>query len=388
MSTDWFRGVAMIDHHAHGLNLSDLDRERFEDLMTDGHNPPPKGCSAFQSPLGLAIRRYCPPVLDLEPWADAEVYLERRAELGAERTSRRFLEKANLRCVLVDSGHPPSMVVSIDEMRRISPVPVHEVIRIEYVAEELIQKGVSAGGYADTLASELGERAKACIAFKSIVAYRCTFMIDTSAPTRKEVECAAGEWLREIEKSGKIRLTHPVLVRYGLWVAAELCRQEGLPLHIHVGLGDADIHMAACDPTHFTNFFRCLETWDVPIILLHNYPFLREAGWLAGVFQNIYFDLSVVTHFSGASTERVMATALEYAPFYKLMYASDAIFLAEVYYLASVMFRRALKANLKDWISRDLLTLPDAQDIVGLVTEKNAERVYSRLQPNVQRMPI
>jgi predicted TIM-barrel fold metal-dependent hydrolase len=40
---------------------------------------------------------------------------------------------------------------------------------------------------------------------------------------------------------------------------------------------------------------------------------LREAGWLAGVFQNIYFDLSVVTHFSGASTERVMATALEYA---------------------------------------------------------------------------
>lgn len=45
-------------------------------------------------------------------------------------------------------------------------------------------------------------------------------------------------------------------------------------------------------------------------------------------------------------------------------------------------------ANLDDWISRDLLTLPDAQDIVGLVTEKNAERVYSRLQPNVQRMPI
>ena len=83
-----------------------------------------------------------------------------------------------------------------------------------------------------------------------------------------------------------------------------------------------------------------------------------------------------------------MATAFEYAPFYKVMYASDAIFLAEVYYLASVMFRRALQANLDDWISRDLLTLPDAEDIVDLVTEKNAERVYSRLQPHVQRMPI
>ena len=49
--------------------------------------------------------------------------------------------------------------------------------------------------------------------------------------------------------------------------------------------GDPDIYMHACDPTHFTDFLRAMEAWRVPCALLHNYPFQREAAWLAEIFR-------------------------------------------------------------------------------------------------------
>ena len=43
----------------------------------------PAGTSEFQKPLGLVIRRFCAPVLDLEPLSGGEAYVARRLELGA-----------------------------------------------------------------------------------------------------------------------------------------------------------------------------------------------------------------------------------------------------------------------------------------------------------------
>ena len=41
------------------------------------------GTTFFDSMLGLAVRRWCAPVLGLEPHASAEDYLTRRQQLGA-----------------------------------------------------------------------------------------------------------------------------------------------------------------------------------------------------------------------------------------------------------------------------------------------------------------
>lgn len=75
----------LVDHHCHGILLDDLDRTAFEGLMNEAAAPSPLGTTLFDSMLGLAVRRYCAPVLDLEPLAPAEEYLARRAELGGRR---------------------------------------------------------------------------------------------------------------------------------------------------------------------------------------------------------------------------------------------------------------------------------------------------------------
>ena len=47
---------------------------------------------------------------------------------------------------------------------------------------------------------------------------------------------------------------------------------------------------------------RCVERFrDTPFVLLHCYPFVREAGWLAHVYGNVWFDLSLtIPHVSRA----------------------------------------------------------------------------------------
>ena len=60
-----------------------LDRAGFETLITEAPGPRPPGTTMFDSQLGFAIRRWCAPVLDLEPSAPADSYL--RAPRRARR---------------------------------------------------------------------------------------------------------------------------------------------------------------------------------------------------------------------------------------------------------------------------------------------------------------
>jgi hypothetical protein len=56
----------------------DLDRPSFEGFINEGFDPAPAGTSHFDSPVGLAIRRWCAPVLELQPLPSPEAYLARR----------------------------------------------------------------------------------------------------------------------------------------------------------------------------------------------------------------------------------------------------------------------------------------------------------------------
>ena len=63
--------LALVDHHAHPALGSSLPRAVFEKLITESDRPAPAGTTQFDSQLGFAIRRWCAPVLGLEPSAPA-----------------------------------------------------------------------------------------------------------------------------------------------------------------------------------------------------------------------------------------------------------------------------------------------------------------------------
>jgi predicted TIM-barrel fold metal-dependent hydrolase len=362
----------LIDHHCHGVRHGPLDRDGFLGLLSESFRPAAAGTTHFDKPLGLAVRKHCAPLLDLAPLAAAEDYIARRLELGEAEVGRRLLRACGLDGLIVDTGHNPGELTAPAALGTLAGAPAWEVARIEAVAEDVVTAGVTADIYARRFGEALEQRARAAVGLKSIVAYRATFAIEQTAPSAAEVVRAAGEWL-----AAGGRLTHPVLLRHGLFVAAELCQGRRMPLQLHVGIGDPDVLMHACDPTVFTPFLRATEAMEVPVTLLHNYPFIREAGWLAEVFSNVYLDVGVVLAYVGPAAERVLRQALELAPFGKHLYSSDAYGLPELHYLGAVQFRIALGRVLGDWIADGFCTRADAVRIADWVCGGNARRIYA-----------
>src|SRR5919199_4573075 len=106
----------LIDHHCHGLVREDLDRPAFEAMMNEANRPSPLGTSLFDSMLGLAVRRWCAPVLDLEPLVPADDYLARRRQLGADEVNRRLVVEAGIGTFLVDTGLTPERLTTPEQL--------------------------------------------------------------------------------------------------------------------------------------------------------------------------------------------------------------------------------------------------------------------------------
>ncbi|MFF0157016.1 amidohydrolase family protein [Streptomyces sp. NPDC005263] len=359
--------VRLVDHHCHGVATDDLDRPAFESLLTEGEPWP--GISPFDSPVGVAVRRHCAPLLDLPRHAPADEYLARRAELGALEVNRRFLTAAGTGVFCVDTGHTPIPLSTPRQVAEAADATAYEVVRLESVAESVAAGGVEPDGYADAFraAAEAAVRRPGVVAVKSVAAYRTGFDLDPVRPSAAAVTEAARRWLAD---GG--RLADPVLVRQLLWTAVDL----GLPLQLHTGFGDADIRLHRVDPTHLTDWLH-LTTGTIPVLLLHCWPYQRQAAYLSAVFEQVYLDVGLTLHHVGPARARaILAEALEITPFRKLLYSSDAYGVAEFYHLGALAFRQGLAGLLQDRVDADELSLPDALRIAAWAGADNAHQVY------------
>ncbi|TQJ57014.1 amidohydrolase [Streptomyces sp. NBC_00080] len=363
--------LELVDHHCHGVVTDPLDRPGFEALLTEGDRWP--GHSAFDTPAGVAVRRHCAPLLDLERHAPADVYLARRAELGPREVNRRFLAAARTRVFCVDTGFAPHRITTPAELAAAAaaggPAVAHEVVRLESVAEAVATRGVEADGYADAFRAAALDavRRPGVVAVKSVAAYRTGFDLDPARPPDAEVTRAARRWL-----AGGGRLADPVLVRHLLWTAVDL----GLPLQLHTGFGDNDIRLHRVDPSRLTDWLH-LTAGTIPVLLLHCWPYQRQAAYLAAVFEQVYLDVGLTLHHVGPPRARaVLEEALEITPFRKLLYSSDAYGVAEFYGLGALAFRRGLGDLLQDRVDADELGLPDALRLARWAGADNARRAY------------
>jgi uncharacterized protein len=360
--------LELVDHHCHGVVAADLSRRDFEELITEGGSWP--GISSFDSPVGVAVRRHCAPLLDLPRHAPADAYLARRAELGWREVHRRFLTAAGTGTFCVDTAFAPDGGTTPIESAEVFGWEAYDVVRLESVAESVARRGVEPGEYADRfrVAALEAVRQTGVVAVKSVAAYRTGFDLDPARPTDAEVTEAARRWLA----GGTGRLADPVLIRHLLWTAVDL----GLPLQLHVGLGDNDIRLHRSDPAHLTDWLH-LTAGTIPVLLLHCWPYQRQAAYLATTFEQVYLDVGLALHYVGPARARaVLEEALEITPFRKLLYSSDAYGVAEFYHLGALSFRRGLAGLLQDRVDADELALPDALRIAEWAGAHNARRIY------------
>ena len=230
----------------------------------------------------------------------------------------------------VDDGFPPpGEGTSWDELGELAKCEARPVLRIERVADE---------DGAEAVPEVVAEaRRNGYVGLKTISAYR----------TGLEQE----------------RL-HP-------FVLAALDANEAtgspLPVQVHCGFGDSDLYLSRADPSYLK---PVLERYrETPFVLLHCYPFVREAGWLAHVYGHVWFDLSLTIPHVSRPAEMVRQ-ALELAPVSKLLYASDAARTPELYYLAAKWWREALAEVLPELLD------DEAEWAAGRILRENALELY------------
>ncbi|GAA1010626.1 amidohydrolase [Acrocarpospora pleiomorpha] len=364
--------LPLVDHHVHGASAVPLDRTAFETLITESDRPIPAFMTQFDSQLGFAIRRWCAPVLGLPAHASPGDYLARRAELGAAEVNRRLLAASGIGRFLVETGYRGDEVLDVAGMAAASGRPVAEIVRIERVLEEVAATGVSAAELPHRFRAELAARCADAVGLKSIVAYRHGFAFTPEPPAEREVVAAAGRWLAD----GAARVEDPVLLRFGLWTGVD----QGLPIQLHTGYGDPDVELHLCDPLLLTRWLKLVEPYGVDVLLLHCYPYQRNAGYLAQVFPHVYFDVGLGVNYTGSRSDAVIAESLELAPFSKILFSSDAWGPAELHHLGAHLFRRGLGRALRGWVDAGEWTSADAIRVATMIGVTNALRVYG-LEP-------
>jgi predicted TIM-barrel fold metal-dependent hydrolase len=234
------------------------------------------------------------------------------------------LRATNTELLLVDDGYPPPEAsIGWSELGDLASCRALPILRLETRGEHAAAEVMSA-------------RASGYAALKTIAAYR----------------------------GGLDRVSEHVIAA----LEANEATGNPLPVQVHCGFGDSDLHLWRADPSYLKPLIeRFAETH---FVLLHCYPFVREAGWLAHVYANVFLDLSLtIPHVARA--KEALAESLELAPISKLLYASDAASTPELYLLAAVWSREALAAVLLELLSAEEV-VPAAQ----MILRENALALY------------
>ncbi len=367
---DHLRGIQLVDHHVHGAFNKPVDRAGFEASINEGSTDPvPEFMTMFDSPLGLAIRRWCAPVLGLPTHASADDYWARRSELGPDELTSAMLTRAGVSRWIVDTGFKGDLLTNLDQLAELSGRPASEILRLERLTEDLLDKGTDPDDFPAAFRSALRSAVESqdVVGTKTIAAYRTGFDIDWSRPT----DVAVVEHARSLASQGsELRVDSPVLIAFGVHEAA----QHGLPVQVHVGFGDRDLDLNRTDPLLMLPLLRTMT--PVPVLLLHCYPFHRQAGYLAQAFDHVNFDVGLAINYLGSRSTALVGEALDTAPFAKQLYSSDAFGPPELHLLGSVLWRRATGLVLGEWVRTGDCGEQDAIAIVDMIGERNAARVY------------
>jgi predicted TIM-barrel fold metal-dependent hydrolase len=360
--------IPLLDHHCHALRrpAASLDAATFRSHFSESSDPgmlPHLAFSLFyqRGLMDLAT------VLGCEPTEEA--FLAARNQPPLPLYAQKLFQAAHISALLVDTGLRSGENYPLDEMRAFLPCPILEVLRLETVIEQLLLETDRFPALEEAFRTRLTEaRSQGIVALKSIAAYRGGLQIEP----RGRFDLLRAQALRE----GQIRLSDRPFLEYLLRVALETAALQELPVQFHTGFGDDDADLRSANPLHLRPLLKDPALKQVRFVLLHTYPYIREAGYLASLYGNVYADLSLTIPFTAHGGEEAILAALELAPTSKLLLSTDAYRLPELFYLGARYARENLAQALERLQARGWLDKARSEHVARQLLYENAQAVY------------
>ncbi|MFE3602805.1 amidohydrolase [Streptomyces sp. NPDC059142] len=374
--------ASLVDQYGHGVLTAELGLGTFEARL-GGAAPAAPGTTFFDTQTGVAVRRWCPPLLGLEPHCTPARYLARRRELGSLEVSRRLLRATGISTYLVDTGGVggPGAAGASDELTGAAETAAmgaargREIVRLEPLAARVAATAGGVGAFLAGLAEAVHTAAAPAVALSAAATTRPGLALDPGPPGPGEVRGAAGRglaargsvsgWADDRPGTGPLGggpPLDPVLLRHLHWTAVG----TGLPLHLETG-GGTDVY----------GFAAATAGVGGPLVLRDTYPYHRDAARLTALFPQVHADLGSVLARTGAAAAGVLAEMLESAPFGKLLFSTAARGLPELHLVGARVFRAALERVLGHWVRDGAWSVGDARRVAGLIAAGNARRVHA-----------
>jgi uncharacterized protein len=347
----------------------------------------PAGLAARDVPGLLGYRHFLATLADLLDVAPAEAGEElerqvvaRRDELARADPSgylRLLLDHAGIAALLVDTGAGGGKVLKAAELERAADRPVHEIVRLEPIAEELLAPGAPTARSLARLVAGFEERVglameRGAVALKSIASARgglWLFTETTQADRRRA--------FTNLDKAAQSeRFDDAVLLPFLVRRAAELAATRQVPLQFATGIGDEDVYLPHADPALLWPMLRDPRTEDTPVVLLGCYPYVGAAAHLAGTYPQVHLDLSPALALAEPIATRMVSEALGLCPPGKLLAGSGGRAYPESHWWGATVWRRALARVLRAEVAAGGLDDAAARDTARRVLATNATRLY------------
>ena len=362
-------GTPIIDNHCHPLLKPSAQAKHSRlAITTEAHGNAMKhtlsSLAHFRAVEQLSSVLGCPAT-----WTDVAAAIDHENSKPGDVWAKQCFEGIDV--LLVDDGlDGREDTFDFEWHDRLTRQKSRRIVRIEKVAEEIIENCLKRSVPADEMFGiVLQEFEKAIkgalddpkvVGFKSVICYRTGLNIPShldQAHVEKHFHLHFAHSKSRDFKRLDDALMNPFLVHR----TAELIRRTSgvkKPLQFHTGLGDNDISLNLSSPSHLQAFIRRYPT--VPMVLLHaSYPWTKEAGYLASVYENVYADIGeVFPMVSKGGQENVVREILELCPSEKILWSTDGHWFAETFLLAVIQAREALE------IVSEILFL-----IVGILTD-------------------
>jgi hypothetical protein len=358
----------IIDNHAHPL-LTPAAAIKYPLLAitTEAHGEAMRTTTSSLSHI-RAVNQLSNVLGCSATWHDVQNAIEVEKAKPDDVWAKRCLE--GIETILVDDGlDGQDEVFDYAWHDRLTRSKCTRIVRIEKVAEEIIDRGLKQKGLSPNdrflsftqafkKAIEAANADPQVVGFKSVICYRTGLNIGPKPFLLDEVKRSFMDILAEHGTASVERFTRldgGLLNSYIVHCTAEIIRSPASkhkkPFQFHTGLGDNDITLTKSSPSHLQDFIRAYP--QVPIVLLHaSYPWTKEAGYLASVYENVYADIGEIFPFiSRDGQEKCVREILEICPSEKIMWSTDGHWFPETYLLAVIQVREALEAvsNLTHW---------------------------------------
>jgi hypothetical protein len=369
--------VPVVDNHCHGI----MQDQAFEDItgwrraFTESADPGMPHDHVATTALYRRLVRTLADFFDCEP--EEETVFAARSERDGRELASGLLRAANVDALLLDTGFPPpEEVLPVPALGELGGCRAEPMLRLEVLMEDLLAGHGSLTDTEEALAAALDDvRGRGYVALKSIAAYRTG--LDIREWPRMEAEDSFSEYKR-VAEAGSPRLVHKPLLDTLLHVAFARAARQEVPVQFHVGYGDADTDLLLGNPLYLRPVLQRPDYRGMPVVLLHEcYPYTRQGGYLAAVYENAHLDLSYGIPLLGYG-EMLSFTraALGVAPTSKLVYSSDGIGVPELHWLSALDGRRVLGEVLGEMVSYKELILPEAEAVGESILRENAMRLY------------